>query len=136
MTERQSSIRTPLGQARGLGSAKEGFGHWWMQRISAVALLPLSLFWLCSLKDIVNPDLAHFLQWIGRPEIAIAGILFVITSFYHASLGMQVVIEDYVHTEGSKIALLLLNKICFFFLGTACVCSILWLSFLSYVHIG
>lgn len=136
MSKHQPSLRTPLGKARGLGSAKDGFGHWWMQRVSAVALLPLSLFWLCSLKDIANPDLMHFLQWIGRPEISIAGILFVITSFYHAALGMQVVIEDYVHCEAAKIAALLANKLAFFFLGTACVCAILWLSLASYVHIG
>lgn len=133
---KQDSIRSGLARARGLGSAKDGMHHWWIQRVTAVALIPLSLYWLFSLKEITNPDLAGFKQWISLPQNAITGILFVIASFYHAALGMQVVIEDYVHGKAALIASLLLNQIIFFFLGTACVCAILWLSLQSYASIG
>jgi len=133
---KQDSIRSGLARARGLGSAKDGMHHWWIQRVTAVALIPLSLYWLFSLKEITNPDLAGFKQWISLPQNSITGILFIIASFYHAALGMQVVIEDYVHGKAALIASLLLNQIIFFFLGTACVCAILWLSLQSYTSIG
>jgi len=136
MAHEQASIRSDLGRARGLGSAKDGFHHWWVQRVSAVALIPLSLFWLFNLHDITTSDYAHFMAWIGSPFTAIPAILFIIASFYHAALGMQVVIEDYVPAEGWRITLLLINKLSFALLGVASVCAIAWLSLASHLHIG
>ena len=136
MAHGQPSLRTDLGRTRGLGSARHGVHHWWMQRVSSIALAPLSLFWLFSLHNITDADHAHFVQWIGHPGIAIAGILFVITSFYHAALGLQVVVEDYVHHEGWKLGILLLNQIGFIFMGVACTAAIVWLSLAAHVISG
>ncbi len=128
-THTQPTIRTPLGAARGLGSAKEGAHHWWMQRVSAIALVPLSLYWLSYLPHLTSSNYADFLGWIGAPATAIVAILFVIASFYHAALGIQVIIEDYIISEGLKIATLLLNKFTFFALAAACIFSIAYISF-------
>lgn len=125
MTDSNTSIRTPLGRARGLGSAKEGVHHWWMQRVTAVALIPLTLFLLFHIDSIVSADYAAVTEWMSGIDIAIALMLFIVASFYHATLGIQVIIEDYVHGEGAKIALFLLNKIFFFFAGFAAVFAVI-----------
>lgn len=129
MTKNNDSIRTPLGRARGLGSSKEGTHHWWMQRVSSIALVPLSLYWLCSLKHITDTDQMAFTAWLGQPVNGIAAILFIIAAFYHAMLGLQVIIEDYVHGEGMKLASLLLNKLVFFALGAVCIFAVLYINF-------
>ena len=129
MTKDSNSIRTPLGAARGLGSAKEGARHWWMQRVSALAMVPLSLYWLTCLPEMTTDTYAHFISWIGSPLVAILAILFIVASFYHAVLGLQVIIEDYVTSEGRKLALLMLNNFTFIALGAACVFAILHISF-------
>jgi succinate dehydrogenase / fumarate reductase, membrane anchor subunit len=128
-THTQPTIRTPLGAARGLGSAKEGAHHWWMQRVSAIALVPLSLYWLSYLPNMTTANYADFLGWIGSPGTAIVAILFVVASFYHAALGIQVIVEDYITSEGAKITTLLLNKFIFFALAAACIFSIASISF-------
>lgn len=129
MTKNIDSIRTPLGRARGLGSSREGTHHWWMQRVTSIALVPLSLYWLFQLKHITDTDQAGFTAWLGQPVNGIAAILFIIASFYHAMLGIQVIIEDYVHGEGVKLAALLLNKLAFFALGATCVFAVLYINF-------
>ncbi len=98
-------MRSPLGRAIGLGSAKEGVEHWWMQRLTAVALVPLSLWFAASVVRQVGADIDTFQAWIGRPLPAILMVLTLIATFYHAALGLQVVIEDYVHGELGRIAL-------------------------------
>ena len=125
----QESIRTPVGRARGLGSAKDGTHHWWMQRASAVALLPLCLYLLTQMPHIVGGEHGAFMQWIAQPLPAIALLLFIGAAFYHAALGVQVIIEDYVHGEGMKFLCLLLNKLFFAFLGVACVYAVIRLNF-------
>lgn len=129
MTHNNDSIRTPLGRARGLGSAREGAHHWWMQRASSVALIPLCLFFLMQFDRIVTTDHAAFIAWAAEPCVAVGLLLFIVTAFYHAALGIQVIVEDYVHGEGAKIAVLLLNKIFFFFLGVAAVFAVIRISF-------
>jgi succinate dehydrogenase / fumarate reductase membrane anchor subunit len=100
-----TSIRSPLGRARGLGSAKDGTHHWWMQRLSAIALTVPMIYLLCNIDHIVSPDYAAFLAWLKQPAPAIALVLFIVSSFYHAALGLQVVIEDYVHTRWMETTL-------------------------------
>lgn len=100
--------RTPLKIARGLGSGKTGTGHFWWQRLTAVFLVPLVAWWLGLLVSFVGSDLASVHHTIARPWNAIGLSLLVILLFWHAKLGVQVVIEDYVHVRAVEIALQLL----------------------------
>ena len=109
-------MRSPLGRAVGLGSAKEGVEHWWLQRITAVALVPLSLWFVIAIIRLVGADIDSVRDWVGNPLSAIGLVLLVIATFYHASLGLQVVIEDYVHKELTKLGLVIVIRLaCFAF---------------------
>jgi succinate dehydrogenase / fumarate reductase membrane anchor subunit len=109
-------MRSPLGRAIGLGSAKEGVDHWWAQRITAIALIPLSLWFVSAVIGLVDADLESVQNWVSQPLPAILLILLLIATIYHVSLGLQVVIEDYVHTELVKLGLIvLLRLLCFGF---------------------
>src|SRR5262244_978776 len=109
-------MRSPLGRAIGLGSAKEGVEHWWLQRITAVALVPLSLWFVIAIIRLVGADIDSVRDWVGNPLSAIGLVLLVIATFYHASLGLQVVIEDYVHKELTKLGLVIVIRLaCFAF---------------------
>ncbi|HYD19723.1 MAG TPA: succinate dehydrogenase, hydrophobic membrane anchor protein [Patescibacteria group bacterium] len=125
----KNSIRSPLGRARGLGSAKDGVHHWWMQRVTSIALIPLSLFFLWHLDNLAEPSYAAVIHFFKHPTVAIAGILFIAVSFYHAMLGVQVIIEDYQHSESYKLICILLNKMVFTFLGFACIFAICYINF-------
>ena len=92
-------MRSPLGRAIGLGSAKEGVEHWWLQRITAVALVPLSLWFVIAIIRLVGADSDGVRDWVGNPLPAILLVLLLIATFWHAALGLQVVIEDYIHAE-------------------------------------
>ncbi|MEM1102614.1 MAG: succinate dehydrogenase, hydrophobic membrane anchor protein [Pseudomonadota bacterium] len=105
-----ADMRTPLSRVRGLGSAKEGVDHFWMQRITAVALVPLMLVFIASMASQADASHAEFSEWLRSPLTAVPLLLLVGAGFFHMKLGMQVVIEDYIHKEGSKIALLTLNN--------------------------
>ena len=104
------SYRSPLAIVRGLGSAKDGTHHWWMQRVTAVALIPLAIWFVVSVIALVGKDHAAFMAWVRNPIIATLLVVLIAATFHHAQLGLQVVIEDYVHREGTKLALLLLMK--------------------------
>jgi succinate dehydrogenase / fumarate reductase membrane anchor subunit len=119
------SLRTPLGRVRGLGSAKEGTDHWWMQRVTAIALVPLTLWFVISLMGVVRTDYATVIAWISHPFHAVLLVAFLFTTFYHAILGLQVVIEDYVHHEETKIASLLFMKFALVLLGSSAVLAVL-----------
>jgi len=123
------SRRSALGQARGLGSAKDGTGHWWSQRLTSLALVPLSLWFMISLAAMAGADHATVVAWIGSPTVAGLLILLVTVTFYHAYLGLQVVIEDYVHGEGWKLALLLGSQAAAIVLALTGVLSILMILF-------
>jgi len=107
-------MRSPLGRAIGLGSAKEGLDHWWAQRITAVALVPLSLWFISAVVGLVGADLETVQNWMSLPLPAILLILLLIATFYHLSLGLQVVIEDYVHTDFAKLGfVVVIRLLCF-----------------------
>ena len=103
------SLRTPLSKAIGRGSAGEGVGHWWVQRVTAVALLPLTAWFVISLLGQSLESYDAMRGWLGQPWVAVPTILLVFTLAWHSKLGVQVVIEDYVHAKGAKTTLLLLS---------------------------
>jgi succinate dehydrogenase / fumarate reductase membrane anchor subunit len=96
-------MRSPLGRARGLGSAREGVQPWWMQRVTAVALIPLTLWLVASLIALTGSDYNAFIAWLRVPFIAILMVLLLIALFHHIALGLRVVVEDYVHINRAKI---------------------------------
>jgi succinate dehydrogenase / fumarate reductase membrane anchor subunit len=107
---RYEGLRSPLSKARGLGSAKQGLHHFWVQRVTAVALVPLSIWFAFSLAQLGRADFATVHRWVAAPSVAVTLVLFLATATYHSALGVQVVIEDYVAGEAGKLASLLLNK--------------------------
>ncbi|CAA7612474.1 Succinate dehydrogenase, hydrophobic anchor subunit [Candidatus Terasakiella magnetica] len=119
------SLKSSLGRARGLGSAKEGAGHWWMQRVTAVGLIPLALWFAVSVIGLSHADYATFKGWMGKPGNAALILITVLSVMYHAKLGLQVVIEDYVHCEAKKIASLIALKFVALFLAVFMAVSIL-----------
>lgn len=123
------SIRTPLGHARGLGSAKEGVEHWWWQRLTAVALVPLSLWFVYALVAHMGADHAAIVRWLARPRNAVLLGLLVAASFHHAQLGLQVVIEDYVRQGGLRLASLILVKFLAALLAAGTIFGILRIAF-------
>lgn len=106
-------FRSPLGRAVGLGSAKAGFRHWWTERVTAVALVPLSVWFAASLIAHSGGGYETFTVWLGSPVTAVLMILLLIALFWHAALGLQVVIEDYVHSGAKVWALLATRFLCF-----------------------
>jgi len=119
------SLRSPLGRARGLGSAKDGVHHFWVQRVSAVALIPLSLWFVFSVAQLAGGDYYAVRHWVSAPSVAIALVLFLASSLYHSALGVQVVIEDYVHHEGLKIVSMLLQKFAHAVVAAASIFAVL-----------
>jgi succinate dehydrogenase / fumarate reductase membrane anchor subunit len=118
-------LRAPLAKVRGLGSAKEGTHHWWAQRLTAIALVPLSLWFIYSLVCMTTRDYMAAIGWLQSPMTSTLLILFVFSLFYHAQLGMQVVIEDYVGNEALKITSIIVLKFVMFFAGLAGVMAVL-----------
>nr|VFK38161.1 MAG: succinate dehydrogenase subunit D [Candidatus Kentron sp. TC]VFK54428.1 MAG: succinate dehydrogenase / fumarate reductase membrane anchor subunit [Candidatus Kentron sp. TC] len=104
------SLRTPLAQVRGLGSAKQGAHHWWMQRITGVMLVPLFVWFVGAMVAVVTGGYAEVAELIRSP-IATGGLLvLIIAIFYHAALGLQVVIEDYVPSEGTQVSAIIIMR--------------------------
>jgi succinate dehydrogenase / fumarate reductase membrane anchor subunit len=123
------SLRSPVGRVLGLGSAKDGTGHWWAQRVSAVALIPLTLWFLLSLLALPTLDYATVRAWLSVPLSGLLAVLLVAVLTYHSYLGTTVVIEDYVHGAGSKILSLLLLKFLYVLVGGAGIFAILHVAF-------
>jgi len=109
---------------RGFGSAKTGTGHWWAQRVTAVALVPLMLWFVVALIMLAGAGYEATVHFLGSPVVATLMVLLLATGFYHGALGLTVVIEDYVHTEGVKIALILLVKFAAAVLGLGSIFAI------------
>lgn len=104
------SLRSPLSKATGLGSAKQGFSHWWWQRVTAIALVPLSLWFIYSVVCLTGGNYSAAAAWLSAPINATLVLLFVLTALFHGQTGLQVVVEDYVHTKWLNLALLLFIK--------------------------
>ena len=123
------SLRSPLGRARGLGSAKDGTHHWWAQRVTAIALVPLTVWFVASIIGLVGASRIDLQAWVASPVVAVLLLILVGATFHHARLGVQVVIEDYVHHEGVKVALLLAVNGTALLFGAISAFSILKLAF-------
>lgn len=125
------SLQSPLGKVLGLGAAKEGAGHWWAQRVSAVGLLLLLPWFLLSLIAIGDLSYINVVAWIATPVHCVLLSLLVVTVAYHAQLGLQVVIEDYVAHKGTKIVVLLAINFALLILGVLGVFSVLRIAFVN-----
>ena len=119
------SIRTPFSRVQGLGAAHSGTEHFWRERASSVALIPLTAWFVYAAIHLIGLSYEDAFAFLHQPVNAIAMLLFVIASVIHMTLGLQVVIEDYVHTEGSKLLLFLANKAFGWIIGVASVFAIL-----------
>ncbi|MBU0656620.1 MAG: succinate dehydrogenase, hydrophobic membrane anchor protein [Gammaproteobacteria bacterium] len=122
-------FETPTKRAHGLGPVKTGVHHWWAQRITSIALIPLTLWVVFSVASLAGEDYASVAAWFARPLTGVILSLFVFVATYHASLGLQVVIEDYVHHQPARIAALITVKFLLILLGTLSIVSILRLFF-------
>jgi len=119
------SLRSPLGRILGRGSAKEGVHHWWLQRLTSVALVPLSIGFVASLLALPALDYASLLAWLRQSGTALGLILFVLVAARHSQLGIRVVIEDYVHGAGLKTVALVLIDFAHVLIGAAAVFAVL-----------
>ena len=122
-------LRSHLGRVRGLGSSNDGVHHWWMQRLTGIALVPLCLWFVFSVVGLVDADLLTVTNWVSRHYNPVLLILFVICMFHHAQLGLQVVIEDYIHLESTKVTLLVLVKLGALLLGACSAFAVIRLTF-------
>lgn len=122
-------MRTQLGRVRGLGSNKDGAHHFWVQRLSGIALVPLVLWLVISGTDMVGADLATFKAWVGAHYNPLLLILLILTMFHHAQLGLQVIIEDYIHGETAKLTSLILMKFAVVLMGGCAIFAVIRLTF-------
>jgi succinate dehydrogenase / fumarate reductase membrane anchor subunit len=122
-------MRSPLKRVYGLGSAREGAHEWWLTRLTSVALIPLSLWFVAGVIGHVGADYDGFTAWVSSPVVAILLLLTVAVTFHHVASGVQVVIEDYVHGEWAKIVSLVALKFACLVLAVAGIFSVLRISF-------
>lgn len=123
------TLRTPLGRARGLGSAKSGTEHWWTSRLTSLALVPLTLWFLISVIGHLGAPWAEMRDWLSSPWSAVLMILTVGVTFHHTASGLQVVIEDYVHHEMAKTLAIIAVKFLCLLLAVAGIFSVLKIAF-------
>jgi len=124
-----SNFRTPLSQVKGHGSAKEGTGHFWMQRLTAIAMVPLVL-WLCfSVASLPGMSQADIRAWLSAPFSAVLMIVLFLTGLYHAKLGLQVIIEDYVGNHGIRTIGIIAVTLLFALLAVLGVFSVMRIAF-------
>lgn len=124
-----AQMRTPLARVRGLGSAKSGTGHFWHQRLTALANVPLVIAFIIILVSLLGRSHAAVIQILGSPLVAILMLLFIASITYHMKLGMQVIIEDYIHDERWKFLAVIANTFFAIAVGLAAVYALLKLSF-------
>jgi succinate dehydrogenase / fumarate reductase membrane anchor subunit len=118
-------LRSPLGRARGLGSARAGSHHWWAQRLTALALVPLTLWFIFSVIHLAGASHQIVIDWLSRPLTLGLMLALIIATFHHLQLGVQVVIEDYVNDERIKIGAVLAVKALCVLLALVCIISVL-----------
>jgi len=118
-------MRSPLGRARGLGAARAGAAHWWAQRLTAIALVPLSLWFICAMIRMIGATRDDVVFWMAGPLPIVLMIVLVIATFHHLQLGLQVVIEDYMHSDVLRIGSTLLIKGISGLLALACIIAVL-----------
>lgn len=123
--KQQTSMQTPLARVRGLGSAKSGLSHWWHQRLTAIAMVPLMVISVLIIAQIGMVDYQGAVDLVSNPLVATWLLLLVIVGYFHAALGLQVVLEDYVAHEGKRMALIIFTKMSLFALAALSVVSIL-----------
>ena len=122
-------IRTPLARVLGRGAARSGTEHFWRQRLTAIANIPLTIVVVVILITLLGRNQAAAAQILGSPAVAIIMLLFIVSIIMHMKIGMQVIIEDYVHDESAKLSLLIANTFFTIAVGLACVYGILKLTF-------
>jgi succinate dehydrogenase / fumarate reductase, membrane anchor subunit len=118
-------MRSPLGRARGLGSARAGAAHWWAQRLTAIALVPLTLWFVCGMVRMIGATRDDIVFWLAGPLPIVLMIALVIATFHHLQLGLQIVIEDYVNNDALRVGSILLVKGIAVLLALACIVSVL-----------
>ena len=118
-------LRSPLGRARGLGAAKSGSTHWWAQRLTAIALVPLTLWFICSIVRLQGADQHAIVVWLSAPLPLVLMLALIVATFHHLQLGVQVVLEDYVKDHAIKLASVLAMKAACVLLALACIISVL-----------
>ncbi len=123
------SMRTPLGRVRGLGSARSGTEHFWRQRLTAAALVPLTIVFILTVIYLARASHATTVATLSSPFVAILFLLFVLAGVVHMRIGMQIIIEDYVQGEGAKLAAFMANTFFSIFVGAICVYALLKLNF-------
>jgi succinate dehydrogenase / fumarate reductase, membrane anchor subunit len=124
-----SPIPLSAERVQGLGSAREGVGHWWMQRVTAVALIPLTLWFAASLVKHAGDDYVSLALWLRAPFVSISMVLLLCASFYHLALGLQVVAEDYIHVDCIKIPAVVLIHLASFALAVGGILATLRIAF-------
>lgn len=125
------NYQTPLGRARGLGSARVGSRHWWRQRVTAVALFPLALWFAVVFASLPEVNYETAVRWLSAPWNTILVLSFILLSLFHAMLGLQIVVEDYVHEDWLKILGLLSVRLVSAFLALSAVFAVLRIVFLG-----
>ncbi len=123
------SLRSPLGRVLGSGSAKDGTGHWWAERLTSVGLVPLTLWFLFSLLLLPSLDFAVIRAWMAVPMSGLLSVLLVAVLTYHAYLGTTVVVEDYVHAHGPKLLLMVSLRFLYVLCAGASIFAILRIAF-------
>ncbi|WP_343560578.1 succinate dehydrogenase, hydrophobic membrane anchor protein [Kiloniella sp. b19] len=123
------SMRSHLGRVKGLGSAREGTSHWWSMRVSSVALVPLTLWFVFSVASMAGASHAEFVAWVQNPVVAGLLILFILVGLKHSREGLQVVFEDYLHADSVKIPVMMLSSGAHMVAAVVCVLSVLMILF-------
>ncbi|MFC4349374.1 succinate dehydrogenase, hydrophobic membrane anchor protein [Kordiimonas lipolytica] len=124
-----TDMKTPLAKVHGLGSAKDGTHHWWVQRLTALANIPLVIFMVVSFVGNAGKGHAEWVAWLKQPLVSVLVILFVANFVYHMRLGLQVIVEDYVHDKGTKVATMVLITFACVLIAALSIFSVLRIAF-------